>query len=60
MKNFWVFAGDDYYPYRALGNFKGVYNSREEAELAGKSYGYDWYRVVEVENNEPVLEDDLK
>jgi len=58
MKKFWLFAGDDYYPHRALGDFKGVYDSREDVIKVIKEYAScDWVRVVEVEGNEPVCHD---
>lgn len=54
MKKFWLFAGDQYYPARALGNFRGSFNSLEDLVSEAKILNCDWIKVVEVENNSPV------
>ena len=55
MKNFALFAGDEYYPSGGMDDLVGRFDSVEEAvdfacthEDPATGYGYDWYQVVDL------------
>lgn len=41
-----VFAGDKYYPSRALGDMEGSFQDFENAKAYAKSLNKDWYVIV--------------
>lgn len=50
-KKFLLIAGYLYYPSRSTGDWKGFFETREEALEEAKSYSkiYDWCDVVDIE-----------
>ncbi len=47
MKDYMLFAGDNYYPAGGFLDFKGFYSSIEDARHAATFLGeYDWYHIV--------------
>ena len=55
MKNFALFAGDDFYPAGGMEDLIGRFDSLDEALIAAKdedpehhSGGYDWYQIVDL------------
>jgi hypothetical protein len=59
MKLFLLIAGDQHYPQTGNSDWKGTFDSTEEAQeqvsphpsgegysLFGTSYQYDWYKIV--------------
>jgi len=50
MKRYLLFATDQYYPYGGWDDFKGHFDTREEAEKEGKEYienGKDHYQIID-------------
>lgn len=43
---FHLFAGNQYYPQSGLGDYRGTFDSVEEAELEGVILQTDWYCVI--------------
>lgn len=43
-----LFAGDTYYPYGGINDFKGRYNSLELAKQAAQKF--DWAHIVRAED----------
>jgi hypothetical protein len=55
MKRYWLFGGNSYYPNGGMGDFRGSYDSREEAIEAGKAIKVshsNWYHVFDSQENE--------
>ena len=54
MKNFALFAGEDYYPSGGMDDLVGRFDSVEEALVVAFTYedensrGYDWHQVVDL------------
>ena len=55
MKNFALFAGEDYYPSGGMDDLVGLFDSVDEAVIgaidtaADEDFlGYDWYQVVDL------------
>jgi hypothetical protein len=46
MKRYALFAGDTYYPSGGWYDFRGSFDSFEEALAASKEQDYDWYHIV--------------
>lgn len=62
MARFGLWAGDDYYPCMALGDYVGEFESEEAAEAKGKetvsrdaAWPCDWYVVVNIESMTEVV-----
>lgn len=53
MKRYWMFAGDFYYPSGGMLDFKGSYDSLDEAKSEMK-FAVDWYHVFDTENKQVV------
>jgi len=58
MTRYLLFQGLTYYPYGGWGDFKGFYNSQEEASQEGKALcqrpglggsGYNWYHIAKLD-----------
>jgi viroplasmin and RNaseH domain-containing protein len=49
MNRFLLFAGYDYYPAGGWGDFKGSFDSKEEAEefLSQSEENYDWDQIID-------------
>ena len=56
MKRYLLFSGDNYYPGGGWNDFKGAFNTVEEAVQHGDKLGYDWYQVVHLTTLEIVYE----
>ncbi len=59
MKRYWLFGGDSYYPNGGMGDFRGSFDSREEAIKAGAAIreGSDsWYHVFDSQDNTIIKE----
>ena len=55
MKQFLLFAGDQYYPNGGWGDFEGSFDSIDEAKVAEKALpGHDWFQVVDTASGEVV------
>jgi hypothetical protein len=59
LKRFLVFAGDDYYPSGGWGDFRGSYDTLEEALAScvcdpGDWTAHDWMHVIDAETMEKV------
>lgn len=54
MRKFAVFAMDTYYPSGGMGDFKGSFNTREEAEIEGDNLRkyYDHIDIVDMDEFE--------
>jgi hypothetical protein len=55
MKRYWLFGGNSYYPNGGMGDFRGSFDSREEAIEVGAAIreGSDsWYHVFDSQENE--------
>ena len=50
-KIYHLFAGHDYYPGPALGDYVGVFNTIGEAKDKLTSCGYQWYAIVNISKN---------
>lgn len=46
MKRYWLFAGENYYPCGGMRDFKGAFDSPEEAR-AHPTGGADWAHVFD-------------
>lgn len=55
MKRYAMFAYDVYYPSGGWGDFKGSYDTIEEAETAGKNSGCDNFDVVDLTTGEELM-----
>lgn len=55
MKRFILFAGDDYYPSGGWKDFRGDFNSRDEARDEAIRLRCDWYHIVDIEQGVKVL-----
>jgi hypothetical protein len=53
MKRYLVFAGDRYYPHGGWRDFKGSFDTREEARKKALEYGqkYDWQQIIDIHSN---------
>lgn len=47
MKRFMVFAGDSYYPAGGIGDFRGSFDTEEEARSAIAKMGRDWHECLD-------------
>lgn len=49
MSRFLLFAGNDYYPAGGWGDFKGDFDTQEEAEafLANSTQKFDWKQIID-------------
>ena len=57
MKNFILFAGYNYYPSGGWGDFKGFFDTYEEARLKGvelknQQMLADWFEVVDLKEEQ--------
>ena len=49
MKQFLLFAGDQYYPSGGWGDFKGSFDTIAEARAAERALpGHDWWQIIDV------------
>lgn len=48
-KRYLVFAGDNYYPQRAWDDFKGSFDTKDEAKEFALSLKEDWYQIIDLE-----------
>ncbi len=55
MKRFLLFSGSNYYPHGGWDDFRGSYDSCEEA-LAAPRHG-DWWQVVDTQTGVKVVDD---
>lgn len=60
MKRYLLFAGEEYYPSGGWNDFRGAFDTLEEARLAafeprGCEYGY-WFHVVDTQTMKEVDE----
>lgn len=46
MKRYWLFAGETYYPSGGMGDFRGCFDSSEEAQ-AHQMWSADWAHVFD-------------
>ena len=49
MKRFLLFSGSNYYPRGGWSDFRGSYDTCEEALAAPRSESVDWWQVVDTE-----------
>jgi hypothetical protein len=65
MKRFWLFAGDNFYPYGGMEDFAGDFDTAEAAAAAGAAGlakrahepgSIDWFHVLDTERREVVAE----
>ena len=51
MKRFWLFHRYHYYPCDGMEDFKGSYDSLQEAEgaIPKEEYKFDWVQILDVE-----------
>jgi len=49
QKRFWLFAGDNYYPSGGMKDFKGSFDTAEEATTASISLHIDWWEVYDTQ-----------
>lgn len=55
MKRYIVFAGSDYYPGGGWGDFRGDFDTLEEARALIKTLlDYDWQQIVDTFTKEEV------
>ena len=47
MKEFLLFAGDNYYPEGGAKDFIGGFDDQSEAWIAASSLLHDWYQICE-------------
>lgn len=49
MKRFLLFSGDEYYPVGGWEDFKGSFDTKEEAEefLSQQEVKYDWNQIID-------------
>lgn len=49
MKRYLLFAGDVYYPVGGWDDFRGAYDTIEEAQSASLAYRdtYEWFHIVD-------------
>ena len=62
MKRYWLFGGNSYYPNGGMGDFRGSFDSREEAIEAGKAIKVshsNWYHVFDSQENEIAKEREI-
>lgn len=52
MKRFLVFSGDHYYPGGGWSDFKGSYDTADEARVAASGTGHEWTQIVDTETGE--------
>ncbi len=51
MKRYLLFSGDEYYPLGGWNDFKGSFDTLEEAkEAKEKLSGHDWYQIVDTKH----------
>lgn len=58
IKRYALFAGEDYYPAGGWKDFRGSYDTREEAEAAMQSLALDfleWFQIVDLQTGELIL-----
>jgi hypothetical protein len=58
MKRFLLFAGDKYYPQKAWEEFRGDFDTIEEAKEKGIEYAkyFDWFQIVDIQTMEIVYD----
>lgn len=56
MKQYALFAGDNYYPMGGMGDFVGSFNTIEEALIAID--GKDWWHVIDTDTWNAVRKSD--
>jgi hypothetical protein len=55
MKQYFVFAGDNYYPDGGWKDFKGAFDSIYEAKkFLNDRKQYDWWEIIDAINREVV------
>jgi hypothetical protein len=47
MKRYLAFAGDENYPGKAWHDFKGSFDSKEDALTALGGISFEWYHIVD-------------
>jgi hypothetical protein len=54
VEKYWLFAGDNYYPSQGLGDFRGSFDTVDDAMKRFTSHyaQYDWAFVALVVNND--------
>lgn len=57
MLRYLVFAFDSYYPAGGWNDFRGSYETPEEAVEAAENAGRDYWQVVDAETGEVTRED---
>lgn len=46
---YYVFAGDQYYPTSGLGDYRGAFETQEDAERYVKNCRCDWWVILRAE-----------
>jgi hypothetical protein len=60
MKRYLLFAGDDYYPQKAWYEFRGSFDTIEEAKGISNYYAkyFDWWQIVDTETEEVIFDNE--
>lgn len=58
MKRFWTFSGDTYYPIGGMQDFKGSFDTKEEASaflLKKFNMGFEWFHIYDSQECKVVM-----
>lgn len=57
MGRYLLFAGDEYYPAGGWQDYRGRYNSLNEAIKAAGKLTWDWWQIVNLDTGKIILEE---
>jgi len=57
MGRYLLFAGDEYYPAGGWQDYRGRFNSLNEAIKAAAKLTWDWWQIVNLETGKIILEE---
>jgi hypothetical protein len=56
MQRFLLFGGDQYYPLGGWQDYKGDFDTKEQALKEAANWSWDWYQIVDSKKGEIVEE----
>jgi len=56
MQRYLLFGGDQYYPLGGWQDFKGAFDTKDQALKEAANWSWDWYQIVDGEKGEIVEE----